>query len=194
MNHQQSWPSRLQELCGTITYVGWVSIFIFKTRNWVLKFLILTSKRMLNVWKQDWITELDMTFLWCNSKVFPSGIKMCYIWYTLSSNSSSDNENKAWGRERKSPLLLDQQQQIDHFHCHVWVLVQHHAENSLLNTHRHLDMQWHINRILLNHANRHSVDMHNAPTSTDIHAHTRAPSLGTKPWHKYHLSAAAHVA
>lgn len=38
-------------------------------------------------------------------------------------------------QRQRNPSLLDQQQQIEHFHCHVWVLVQHHAENPLLHTH-----------------------------------------------------------
>lgn len=40
-------------------------------------------------------------------------------------------------RDREASLL-EQQQEIDHFHCHLRVLVQHHGEHPLLkHTHTH---------------------------------------------------------
>ena len=65
-------------------------------------------------------------------------------------------------QRQRNPSLLDQQQQIDHFHCHVWVLVQHHAEHPLLHTHTHTHIQLYgtTNTDMHNHACRQAGTIH----------------------------------
>lgn len=82
---------------------------------------------------------------------------------------------------------MDQQQQIDHFHCYIGVFIQHHAEHPLLNahTHTHKDGQWPADKQSLKTRSKKEVLTH-------MRIHKKL-LVRQQTWHG-DLSAAAHVA
>lgn len=144
----------------TKTVTGQTSLYFFwvLSQLWVTITLLLLRKNVQYLVIFTWFSQVGITFscisleLFCNKaqnyrcKKEKRHIKILYKKYAiLGMFWSSKLKFLYWllqiaaqrnHQRQRSLSLLDQQQQIDHLHCHLWVFVQRHAEHPLLkNTH-----------------------------------------------------------